>query len=242
MAELPNPQRQRHPDNPAETLPKIFIAYPHKPTLYTQIAPPVVESGASEEELSELWRQYEERVIQHERDAEAEIREHEETVKRFADFLQQSSIAVAYDLLVRDTGVGNITRWCQAQMEDSDYVILLVTPSFCSFLKGEGPQEKEPLFSSDYLYNLIHFPPQTLQIIPIFLCRPKNLSLLPKALVASSVYEVWENYRPPFDGDLEALYCRLTKQNRYEPPVPLTRPFKIQSRRKRCEMLHAQNS
>lgn len=236
MADLPNLQRQKHPDNPAETLPKVFIAYPRKPTLYTQIAPPVLESGTSEEEQSELWQ---ERVVQHERDAEAEIREHEETVKRFANFLQQSSVAVAYDLLVRDTGVGNITRWCQTQIEDSDYVILIVTPSFCSFLKGECPQEKEPLFSSDYLYNLIHFPPQKLQFLPVFLCRPKDLSLLPKALVASSVYEVWENYRPPFDGDLEALYCRLTKQNRYEAPVPMSQPFKIQGRRRRCKMMRA---
>lgn len=235
MAEPPNPQRQRHPDNPAETLPKIFIVYPRKPTLYTQIAPPILESGASEEERSVVWGQHEEQVIQHERDAEAEIREHEETVKCFAVFWQQSSIAVAYDLLVRDTGVGNIMRWCQTQIEDSDYVILIVTPSFCDFLKGECPREREPLFSSDYLYNLIHFPPQKLQLVPVFLCRPKNSSLLPKALVASSVYEIWDNYTPPFDGDLESLYCRLTKQNRYEPPVPISRPFKIQTRRRRCK-------
>ena len=240
VSQPPNPQRRQHPSNPAIILPKVFIAYPHKPTIYTQIAPPTSVSDlgsrtVSEEQGEELWRQYEESVVRHERDAEMEIRKHEEMVERFAEFLQKSSIAVAYDALVRDTGVLNLMRWCQHQIERSDYLILVISPSFCSFLNEEYPPERESLFQGNYLHNVIHSPPPTLQLVPIFLCSSKNLSLVPKALVTGSVYEVWDNYQGPFNSDLEALYCRLTKQNRYEPPVPVSVPFIIPSRKKRCK-------
>ena len=239
VSQPPSPQRRRHPTNPAIILPKVFIAYPHKPTIYTQIELPTSVSDLGSRTVSkegeELRRQYEESVVRHERDAEMEIRKHEEMVERFAEFLQKSSIAVAYDALVRDKGVVNLMRWCQQQIESSDYLILVITPSFSSFLNEEYPPERESLFQGNYLYNLIHSPPPTLQLIPIFLCSSKNLSLVPKALVTGSVYEVWDNYQGHFNSDLEALYCRLTKQNRYEPPVPVSVPFKIQSRKKRCK-------
>ena len=229
MADFPNPQRKSNPLNPAKTLPKVFIAYPRKPTSYKQLPPPPDATG-------ELLPQYEDHVVQLGEQAQLEVREHEETVKGFADFLSQQSIAVAYDLLVRDTGVDNITRWCQTQIEDSDYLILIVTESLCDFLNGKGPREKEPLFSSDYLYNLIHGHQQKLQIIPVFLFTPKKLSYVPKALEASSMYEIWGNYREPLtDEGLTSLLARLTGQNRYQPPEPLQAPIRIAPRRRRCK-------
>ena len=109
MAEGPNPQRRSNPLKPGQYLPKVFIAYPHKPAVYEQLVPP--------EGAADVWRQFEDEVIHSEVD-EAEIQANEDAVKRFADFLNSQSIVVSYDLLVRDSGVANITRWCQTQIDD----------------------------------------------------------------------------------------------------------------------------
>ena len=223
-----NPQCKINPLNEAKTLPKVFIAYPHKPTSYKQLLPP---PDATDESL----RQYEDDVVQLEKQAQLEVQEQEEAVMEFADFLSQQSIAVAYDLLVRDTGVANITRWYQTQIEDSDYLILIVTESLCDFLKGKVPRGKEPLFSSDYLYNLIHSREQTLQIVPVFLFTPKNLSYVPKALEASSMYEIQNYSNPLTDEGLTSLLARLTGQNRYQPPEPSQEPIRIAPKKRTCK-------
>lgn len=234
MAEGPNPQRKSNPWNPGKYLPKVFIAYPRKPTVYEQLRPPENAAGNHE-----VWRQFEDQVVRLESDAEAEVRAHEKRVKRFADFLQMQLIAVAYDQLLRDLDVANITRWCQTQIEDSDYLILVVTSSLCQFLNGKCPADKEPLFSSDYLYNVIHSRPNSHKIVPVFLFSAKNLSQVPTAFQASTIYEVWdEEYRHPFSEGLTSLLCRLTGQNRFQPPEPLPAPIPIAPiQRRRCKNL-----
>ena len=228
MADLPNPQRRRHPTNPSLLLPKVFIAYPHKPTPYTQLGPP--PAGASPEQIAEA-------VFRHGKAEEEEIRKHKEKVKAFADFLQKNCVAVAYDRLLEDAGSDNIVRWCQSQIETSDYLILIITPSFKPFLGKKGcPPDKEHVFHSDFLYNLIHGScPEHTEIVPVFLQCPKDLNHLPVALHTSTIYEVWGAYTQPFEPDLEALYCRLTKQNRYQPPEPLKAPIVIEPRRGPCK-------
>jgi hypothetical protein len=234
MADGPNPQRKVNPLDPEKYLPKVFIAYPHKPTVYEQRLPP--ENAADNREV---WRQFEEEVILLKRAEQAEVRAHVGAVRRFADFLNSQSIAVAYDQLVRDPGVDNIYRWCQTQIEDSDYLILITTPSLRHFLNGVCPADQEPLFSSDYLYNLIHSRPQRhdgkpLQIVPLFLSSVKNVDLVPTALKASSIYEVWdEAYREPLSEGLTSLLCRLTGQNRFQQPEPVAAPIIIPQTRRR---------
>ena len=236
MADGPNPQRKINPLDPGKFLPKVFIAYPHKPTVYERRLPP--ENAADD---GEVQRQYEEEIFQLKQAELAEVRAHEAAVRRFADFLNSQSIAVAYDQLVRDHGVDNIYRWCQTQIEDSDYLILITTPSLRHFLNGVCPPEEEPLFSSDYLYNLIHSRPlrhdgKPLQIVPVFLYSVKNLDLVPTALKASSIYEVWdEAYREPLSEGLTSLLCRLTGQNRYQQPEPPPNPIIFAPKQRRCK-------
>ena len=215
-------------------LPKVFIAYPHKPTLYEQRAPPQNSAGNPE-----VWRQFEEEVVAHELAAKREVHDHETAVQRFADFLTSQSVAVAYDLLVRDSGTPNIMRWCQHQIEDSHYLIIVATPSLCQFLDGKCPSDEEPIFSSDYLYNLIHSSPlkrdgRRLEMVPLFLGAPKNLEMVPVALRGASMYEVWDReYTEPLSEGMTSLLCRLTGQNRFQPPPPRA-PIIIQPRQKRC--------
>lgn len=238
MADDPaNPKRRRNPLNPEKYLPKVFIAYPRKPTVYEQLAPP--ENAADN---PEIWRQFEDRVVQHEIAVEEETRAHEETVKNFADFLITQSIAVAYDLLVRDLEIENFTRWYQTQIDDSDYLLLIVTPSLREFLNTRCPPVKEPLFNSDYLYNLIHSSRQRndgkkpLQLVPVFLHSVKNLTHLPTALQAACIYEIWDDtYREPLSEGLTSLICRLTGQNRYQPPEPSPTPIEFVPRRRKCK-------
>lgn len=232
MAEGLNPQRNFAL---GKYLPKVFIAYPHKPTVYTQLAPP-----ENAREGSEVWRRYEDEVVRLAQSAEAEVRAQEELVRKFADFLISQSIAVAYDLLVRDRGVANIRRWCETQIQDSDYLILVATPSLREFLDANCPPDKEPLFSSDYLYNVIHSRPKNglgkpLQIVPLFLSSAQNLDYVPMTLRASSTYEVWDSeYREPLSEGLTSLLCRLTGQNRYQPPPP-QKQIVIPPRRSKCK-------
>ena len=233
MADDPNPQRLSYG---GRVLPKVFIAFPHKPTVYQQRAPP---EGAAED--PELKRRYDDEVVAHELAAEEETRGHEKAVKRFAEFLQTQSLAVAYDLQLRDQGTANIMRWCQTQIADSDYLIIIVTPSLLRFLDGQCPSDMEPLFSSDYLYNTIHSSPQkkdgkTLQIVPVFLDRCKNYEMVPVALRGGSVYEVCDGdsgYREPLSEGMISLLCRLTGQNRYQAPPP-GKKIVIEPQRSRC--------
>ena len=228
----PDPQRLIYQ---GRYLPKVFIAYPRKPTFYEQRAEP---DGARDNPV--LRQLYEEEVARLGRDAELEVEAHKETVCSFARFLQSQSIAVAYDLSIRDRGEPNVMSWCEAQIADSDYLILVVTPSLLSFLSTDCPSEEGPLFSSHYLYNLIHTNPKRkdgrpLEIIPLFLYREKNLDQVPTALRGGSIYEVWDReYRLPLSEDLTALLCRLTGQNRYEPPPP-QKQFTIAPRPPRSE-------
>jgi len=219
-----NPQRQRHLE--WGPLPKVFIAYAHNPLPYVQIAPPdsdkVIQSNPemSTEMVHERW---EEEVARHMRVEEKAIEGNKLLVYHLATFLQKSSIAVAYDQLLTDVGTNNLMKWSQEQIEDSDFVILIITPSFCNLLSNEVPPEKEYLFAGHYLYNLIHNPPLNKPLLPVFLNQVKDIQLLPKALEASICYEIWEPFdvqHVPRNDDLESFYALLTRQNRYEQPKP----------------------
>ena len=175
--------------------PKVFIAYPHNPVPYVQIAPPNVTEvllhnpGMMEEEVRHLAK---EEILRHARAEEKAIEANKKLVYRFAQFLQKNAIIVSYDQMLTDTGASNLTKWSQQQIEDSDFVILIVTPSLCDFLSNEVPAEEEYLFVGDFLYNMIHNPPANKPLLPVFLERVKDIGFLPKALEASP------NWRPGF--------------------------------------------
>lgn len=221
---LPNPERVRHPE--LGLLTKVFIVYAHNPEPYRQIQPPgqadvqqLLQRDPSRTEDA-IWQAYEQECLDHERRRDEAIALHEKQVFDFASFLRESCIAVAYDRLLDDKGAPNKLKWSEQQIADSDYVLLIVTPSLLHFLH-QAPED-EFIFRGDYLYNLLHHTPPGLGILPIFLNRCKDLALLPKAREASTLYEV----HSPFEvasgerpDDLITLYRVLTRQPAFVQPA-----------------------
>ena len=231
---LPNPQRTR--DASGCLLPKVFIAYPHNPSPYTQLDPGY---------FRQLYPNQPDHVLQpiiagemqrHADQQEMFIRQQMSKVYSLAQFLQQAGIAVSYDQLLSDVGSDNIMRWCQEQIEDSDFVILIITASFKGFLDGDVPPEKEHLFVGNYLSNFVHNPCGK-QLLLVFFDQPVNSQLVPKCLEMSRFYSVYTSPTLALGrGDnLENLYALLTKQDRYTPPAP-TGVVKLERRRKRSKM------
>lgn len=251
MAELPNPKRCEITENgKLKLLPKVFVVYAHNPGEYLQIRPPNVDEVMRKDPsmTRELIQQrYEREKIQLSTQTEENIRKHKLLVREFSDFLQSSGVAVAYDQLLADTGTDNLMRWTEQQIEDSDYVILIVTPSLREFLTNPSyaSRDEEYIFSGHTLYNLIHSPPSrpnsplglgVLCFLPVFLESTKNLGFLPKTLEAGSCYEIWKPFdvQRPQGDDLVSLYTLLTRQSVCPPPahigyVPI-RP------KKRCKL------
>jgi hypothetical protein len=157
-------------------------------------------------------------------------------IHSLAVFLQQAGIAVSYDQLLLDVGSDNIMRWCQEQIEDADFVILIITNSFREFLDGDVPPEKEHLFVGNYLSNFVHNPPRGKQLLPVFFDQPVNSQLIPKCLEMCRLYSVYTlpSLALGRGDDLETLYALLTKQDRYAPPAP-SGVIKLKSRRQRSK-------
>ncbi len=225
--ELPNPQRFHHLEY--GLLPKVFVVYPLNPDIYTQLQPPKpVDYMTPEEEQA-----FSDEVALHFQQQDQSIKDHESLIRRFARFLQRSHIAVSYDQLLLDTGAGNQMRWYQEQIADSDYVIIVITPSFNEFLNGECPPEKEYIFTGHYLYNLINSPPPNLRLLPVFLNQNTDVELLPVTLKAARTFQIFEPFDVQMD-DLRSLYGILTNQRLCGAPVP-EGVVKVQPRRRRCK-------
>lgn len=225
--ELPNPERVLHPE--LGLLTKVFIVYAHNPERYTQIQPPgpadieQIKQSDSSKTYDVIWQKYDQECLDHERERDEAIALHERKVFEFATFLRENSIAVSYDRLLDDKGAPNKLRWSEQQIRDSDYALLIVTPSLRPFLDRAPEEEKEFIFRGDYLYNLLHHTPHGLGILPVFLDRCKDPALLPKAREAGTMYEV----RSPFEvasgerpDDLISLYRVLTRQPGFVLPPP----------------------
>ena len=224
MAEL---EPKRYTDPTHGLLSKVFIAYPHNPQVYQWIPPPPpmeklqqMYPGYPPDELKKMHEMQVAEVTRRKKEVEVTIEQHKKLVHNFARFLDSCKIAVAYDGLLLDKPVASYMDWFQKQMEDSDYIILIITDSFCHFLSNEVPPDKEQIFVGYFMHNVVHNPGKT--ILPVFLNRPVNYELLPDALKACSTYHVVATRESPYFGvsqaDLSRLCALLTKQNRIVPP------------------------
>ena len=239
----PNPRR--HTDGIRGLLPKVFIVYPHNPQPYQWSPPTPAEDfrrlypGASDGEIRQ--RQMEEMETR-EAAVNEVIRQHDQLVYLFAQFLESHKIAVAYEGLLLDCPTPNYMRWFQEQMKDSDFILLIITESFEHFLSHTPPDGKERIFTGEFMHNVIHNPDPSRPLLPIFLNRPENRDLLPDALRASSTYHITANSHPPYfnvhQPQLDSLYAILTRQNRTEPPPPVSSiPIIGPRQRRRCKPL-----
>lgn len=223
---MAEPNRERYTDPTRGLLSKVFIVYPHNPQVYQWIPPTPLEElqrryrGFSPDELQKI--QIDE-VKRRKLEEKARIENHDKLVHNFAQFLESHMIAVAYEGLLHDYPTDNYMKWFQKQMKDSDYVMLIITDSFCHFLSNEPPQDKERIFVGNFLHNFVHSPSKT--VLPVFLNCPEDSSLLPDALRASATYHVVASEESPFfnvqQPQLDRLYAVLTKQNRMTPPAPI---------------------
>ena len=238
---LPNPRR--HTDSRLGLLSKVFIVYAHNPRLYQWPRPlqdfRLMYPQCSQEELRHM--QGEEKKLL-EREQEERVGRQNELVHRFAQFLDSHKIAVAYEGLLLDRPVDSYMRWFQEQMKDSDYILLIVTDSLSEFLSKNPPEEKERIFSGNFLHNYVHLSPSSPErrpILPIFIHRKRKLDLLPDALRASSTYEIKYREHPPhFDvqePELDRLYALLTRQDRIQPPTQVSVVPVVSSLRRRGE-------
>lgn len=229
--------RSRH-DQVFGRIKKVFIAYVHNPNVYENYIPAYP--------LEQLFQDpsLQQQVLQekqlHEERQKAIITEHTELVSSFASCLVSSGVAVAYDGYFQNQRMECTHQFYEQQIRDSDFVLLIVTPSLRHYLENEPPEEEPmaPLFSSKALYNMmtVQLPPGT-HFIPVFLNQPKDINLIPTCLASSTTFMV----QSPFNvqqGGLYDLYNLLTNQQANRPPDP--GPPILLPQRPRCEciMLH----
>ena len=215
---------------------KVFLAYVHNPDVYESYTPPYSwEQLIADTALQQRVRQ---ENAQHEEQQQKKIDAHKILVKSFADCLRERGVAVAYDGYFEQERLQCTHQVYEQQIRDSDFVLLIITPSLNYYLEHDPPG-KEPmglLFASKSLYNMmtVQRPPGT-HFIPVFLNQEKDSSLIPISLVSSTTYTIYH----PFDittGDLYYLYALLTNQEvnkALEPGPPIQLP-----KRKRCELAH----
>lgn len=212
---------------------KLFIAYVQNPDQYEIYHPPVPPERLMAD--MDLLTKYLKERAAHETIQKMKIERHRSAVRRLAQYLTSCGVSVAYDQCWEGTQLDNRLKHYEAQIRDSDYVLLVITPSFTHYLANEAPDE-EILFVDNFLYNMTTVAqPEGTRFIPVFLNREKDISLVPMSLVSSTMYVI----REPLDvyrGDLYSLYALLTNQNVMERPEPLGKPIPLPQTR-RCEFV-----
>ena len=172
----------------------------------------------SEQQLKRIQKEEQQRLKAEEKQR---ISYHNNLVRVFAEFLNSIKIAVAYEGCLLDQHVDSYMRWFREEMNTSDYIILIITESFCPFLSKKPPPE-EMIFQGNFLDNYVNDPPKPL--LPVFLNRRKDTALLPFALKMSSSYHVVYNRDKPHfhvnQPELDRLCALLTRQDRVALPTP----------------------
>ena len=205
MGREPQPSGRNRTASGMHLLPKATVIYAHNPEVYQQITAPDVQALLRQHTTltrEQIETQYEAEIIENERQMKENIRENKGLIAMFASFLTGLGITVVRDEGLKDCYVASKTQYMDEQIKDSDYVILVITPSFIPFL-NVAPHE-ELIFKSPYLHNLIRRPGRNnsgreIKIICVFLDRPRNIELVPTELKTGIIYELWQ----PFHLDKE---------------------------------------
>jgi hypothetical protein len=174
---------------------KVTIISAQNPVEYKQIRPPPAPMTASQEAA------YQEEVFQNEAKREKIIESHKRQVAEIAHFLGDLGIEIVIGIEYKGRQLdGKLVpfepQWLQ---QDSDYVVLVITPSLNKLLNENKPPEREVLFMGPYLHNLIsgqlvsrHKKP--FEIVCVFLNRPICREEIPPSLVTGRTYELWSPF------------------------------------------------
>ena len=188
---------------------KVAVVYPHNPGPYHQMRKP---PDLSQEE-------YDYQVSEMDRERKQAISKQEELVSRFVGFLTQTfRVEVVCDLMWKDKVVNNKRLLLQKAIEKSDFVILVMTPSFMELLESEVVPDEEFIFQQHYLHNLINDPnldgrDEPVKFIPVFLDAnyDKDLKFVPKTLHLGNVYELQFPFNPQHGEDMRNFCALMTK-------------------------------
>ena len=210
---------------------KVFIAYVHNPDEYEVYVPPCRPEQLLDPNILRIAIQHK---MEHEQIQRDNIRRHTETVKRLAVFLTERGVPVVYDDYFNGSHVSNRLQQYEQQIVDSDYVLLVITPSMNYYLTNVAPIDEEILFTEDFLFNLMTVKkPQGTHFIPVFINCQHDTGLVPTFLASAKSYAITE----PFDchsGDLRDMYCLFT--NRSVPSLPTCGSVvQVSSKRSACK-------
>lgn len=196
---------------------KATVLYPHNPEVYEQIAPPnMEESQRRDPHLAVVINaEHDDEVVQNENGIKDKIDSHKKDVKGLVNFLISLGISTAYDQQIEDRPIESKTQWLQEEIKDSDYVIIVITPSFLHLLNA-APEE-ELIFKGPYVHNLItglekRRDGSKINLVCVFLDRTKRLDEVPTSLKTGHVFELWAPF-VQHDGRSDDLNTFLSLLN-----------------------------
>ena len=171
---------------------KVTLIYAKNPGKYEQIKPPD-QMTASQKEM------YLKEVIAHEAKRETCIKLHVERVMRFVRYLESLRITVSYENQLDNQHVPSKPRWLEKNVESSEFVILVITPSFKELLNKIGVPHKETFFEGEYLNNIISGYAKKsdgtpIKFVCVFLHSPYRQSYIPPSIASVNSYELFEPF------------------------------------------------
>ena len=191
---------------------KITLIYAKNPGRYEQIAPPE-EMTASEE------REYEQEVAEHEGAREDRIKAHCKRVERLVCFLEALGMIVAYERQLDDEHVSSKPNWLVENVETSDFVVLVITPSFKELLHQKKVPDDETFFKGDYLSNYLSGHSKKpdgshIKFVCVFLGSSKREDQIPPYVATANSYALIEPFDELGEGrrdDIMAFKSLMTK-------------------------------
>ena len=89
-----------------------------------------------EKSTTEIKEMLREEVELMRKNVQRKIKEHDRLVDTFAEFLKKNEVDMAYEGLLQDKSTLNYMKWFQEELYTSDFIILIITESFLSFLSN----------------------------------------------------------------------------------------------------------
>ena len=134
--------------------------------------------------------------MQIEQSREEAISRNRNLVKAFALFIQCLGVTVAYDQQIDAIYYQSKPGWLVERVEESDYAIFIITPSFLELLDN-APDHEEICFQKNLISSLINgvvwkkTDGTKVKVICVFLNHPVHLDYVPPSLRTGNVYMLW---------------------------------------------------
>ena len=202
----------------AHVYPMVTVVYSHNPEAYEQIASPDIPKLLRDKPhltVDVINEQHEEEIDRNGKTTKQRIDSQKKVVRDFADFLTSLGVMTAYDQQIEDQAIASKTQWLQEKIKASDYVILVITPSFLRLM--ETAPDEELFFKGPYVHNLIRglekrSDGREIHLVCVFLNRAKTLDQVPTSLKTGNIFELWTPFKQHNrrSDDLNSLVSLLT--------------------------------